>query len=120
MLKQSATGPLPSLVVRLSGAVPLTLEGKVDIFQNRLRNTFPGAPDVPLSQFKLTVDGGKGGLLQAVDDLCRKKRATTADTRLVGWNGKVVDRQARAQAPGLLGLQGAAPAGRRVAAARRA
>jgi len=89
VLKQSATGPLPSLVVRLQGAVPLTLEGKVDISQNRLRNTFPGAPDVPLSQFKLTVDGGKGGLLQAVDDLCRKKHATTADTRLVGWNGKV-------------------------------
>ena len=89
MLKQSATGPLPSLVVRLSGAVPLTLEGKVDIFQNRLRNTFPGAPDVPLSRFTLTVNGGKGGLLQAVDDLCRKKHATRADTKLVGWNGKV-------------------------------
>ena len=90
VLKKAASGPYPSLVVRLKGAAPLTLEGKVDIFQNRLRNTFPGAPDIPLSKFKLSIDGGKGGLLLAVEDLCRTKRANVADTTLTGWNGKTV------------------------------
>ena len=90
VLKKSASGPYPSLVVRLKGAAPLTLEGKVDIAQNRLRNSFPGAPDIPLSKFKLSIDGGKGGLLLAVEDLCRANRANTADISLTGWNGKTV------------------------------
>ena len=34
---------------------------------------------MPLSEFKLAIDGGKGGLLAAVDDLCRKNRKNVAD-----------------------------------------
>lgn len=105
VLKKSATGPYPSLVVRLQGAVPLTLEGKVDIFQNRLRNTFPGAPDVPLSKFKLSIDGGKGGLLLAVEDLCRKNRGNVADTKLTGWNGKVVSAKPKLTPQGCSGYK---------------
>jgi len=89
VLKLVAGAPLPTLVVQLKGAVPLTLVGKVTIVSNRLRNTFPGAPDVPLSSFKLAIDGGRGGLLAAVDDLCRKNRKNVADVMLTGWSGKV-------------------------------
>lgn len=105
VLKKSASGPYPSLVVRLRGAVPLTLEGKVDIVRNRLRNTFPGAPDVPLSKFKLSINGGKGGLLLAVDDLCRAKRQNVTDTALTGWNGKTVSAKPKLAPQGCKGYK---------------
>lgn len=86
VLKRSS-GPLPKLVVRLSGAVPLTLEGQTSIVANRLKTTFPAAPDTPLSRFELSINGGKGGLLEATEDLCRKKPRTKTSALLVGWNG---------------------------------
>ena len=69
---------LPDLVVDLKGAAPLTLVGRPDFVGNRVRNTFPGAPDVPLSRFTLKVNGGKGGLLLAAQDLCRPDKKQVA------------------------------------------
>ena len=84
MLKASATSALPSLVVDLKGAAPLTLFGTPDFVGNRVRNTFPGAPDVPLSKFTLSVNGGKGGLLLAAQDLCRPDKKQVLDATAHG------------------------------------
>ncbi len=105
VLKASATSALPSLVVDLKGAAPLTLFGKPDFVGNRVRNTFPGAPDVPLSKFTLRVNGGKGGLLLAAQDLCRPDKKQILDARLTGWNGKVVSRRVALKPQGCKGYR---------------
>ena len=79
VLKKSASGPYPSLVVRLKGAAPLTLEGKVDIVQNRLRNTFPGAPDIPLSKFKRPSTAARAGCCRR-STTCAARTARTRPT----------------------------------------
>ncbi len=105
VLKASATSALPSLVVDLKGAAPLTLFGTPDFVGNRVRNTFPGAPDVPLSRFTLRVDGGKGGLLLAAQDLCRPDKKQVLDAKLTGWNGKVVTRKVALKPQGCKGYR---------------
>ena len=105
VLKASATSALPSLVVDLKGAAPLTLFGTPDFVGNRVRNTFPGAPDVPLSKFTLRVNGGRGGLLLAAQDLCRPDKKQVLDARLTGWNGKVVTRRVALKPQGCKGYR---------------
>jgi hypothetical protein len=119
VLKASATSPLPSLVVDLKGAAPLTLFGTPDFVGNRVRNTFPGAPDVPLSRFTLKVNGGKGGLLLAAEDLCRPDKKQVLDAKLTGWNGKVVTRRVALKPQGCKGYRPPKPKGT-VALRRRA
>ncbi len=105
VLKALAAGGLPSLVVDLRGAAPLTLFGTPGFVGNRVRNSFPGAPDVPLSRFTLRVNGGKGGLLLAAKDLCRPNHKQILDARLTGWNGKVVTRKVALKPQGCKGYR---------------
>lgn len=65
------TGALPKLAVLLRGAVNLRLDGLIDLVGGRLVNTFEGIPDVPLTSFKLHIDGGADGLLNNGVNLCR-------------------------------------------------
>ena len=109
VLQASATEPLPKLVVRLFGAVPLTLEGVSTQAGTQLRNSFPNAPDVPLSRFALTLNGGKKGLLEAPGDLCAKTRRTIASFVLVGHNGTRVAKNVTLKPGGCKGYRPAKP-----------
>ena len=95
VLKQNPARGLPDLVVNLKGAAPLTLVGRPDFVGNRVRNTFPGAPDVPLSRFTLNVNGGKGGLLLAAQDLCRPDKKQVRDGHADGLERQGRDPQGR-------------------------
>ena len=57
-------GPLPA---RIIGNATPTAEFRLD---NVFGDTPPGLPDVPLTQFKLTFGGGKGGLIVATKKVC--------------------------------------------------
>lgn len=57
-------GGLPQLKLDLKGLLSLTLTGKTALSpEGRVVNTFEGIPDVPLSRFELTIEGGDGGIL---------------------------------------------------------
>lgn len=76
----------PELAVQLGPPVPLTLIGAVQLLPGGITNTFDGIPDLPLSRFELTLDGGGGrntGQLLNNADLCR------ADTPL-GLKGEIL------------------------------
>jgi hypothetical protein len=81
---------LPALVAELDGQIRVLLVGKVDSGKNKgIRNTFELVPDAPVEKFELQMKGGgKYGLLENSEDLCRapkaKRRAIVAFT---GQNG---------------------------------
>ena len=82
-----STHVLPDLLVELRGQVTIRLRASTDTKGGRLRNIFT-APDVPVSKFVLTMNGGKKGLLQNNRDLCIAKQRSSVG--LVGQNGKKV------------------------------
>jgi len=68
-------GLLPKVGLDLKGPLPARILGNATPTADlRLDNVFgdnpPGLPDVPLTQFKLTFGGGKGGLIVATDAIC--------------------------------------------------
>lgn len=70
-------GGLPVLGLDLRGALALKLKGAIGIDTTNLdslRNqvTFDNLPDIPISDFSLTFDGGAGGLNLATRDACAK------------------------------------------------
>ncbi len=78
---------LPDLVVSLDGKIDVTLAGFIDSVKGRVRNTFDVIPDAPVTEFKLSMQGGKKGLLVNHLNLC--KVTSRADVKFVGQNGKV-------------------------------
>jgi hypothetical protein len=87
-----ASVPLPSLAVQFGPPVPLTLVGASGLENSLLTNTFEGIPDVPLSRFELTIDGGgTNGLLKNIANLCKLAAAPTATGTLVGQSGKTAN-----------------------------
>jgi hypothetical protein len=54
---------LPTLLIPLRGQFAIDLRAKTSVSRGRLVTTFPTVPDVPVSSFKLTISGGKKGLL---------------------------------------------------------
>jgi hypothetical protein len=96
------SGALPLLVVRLSGAISIRLEGTIDVSGGaRIVNLFSNVPDTPLTRFTLHVNGGSNGLLTNNANLC--DGPGTADGAFTAHSGKT----ATASAP--LGLVGACP-----------
>jgi hypothetical protein len=68
-------GLLPKVGLDLKGPLPARILGNATPTADfRLDNVFgdipPGLPDVPLSQFRLTFAGGKGGLTVATQKIC--------------------------------------------------
>jgi hypothetical protein len=68
-------GLLPKVGLDLKGPLPARILGDATPTPDfRLDNVFgtegPGLPDVPLSSFKLTFSGGKGGLIVAKNEVC--------------------------------------------------
>ncbi len=85
---RSSSNKLPDLVADMGGQLEVALVGKVDTAKNGgLRNTFEVVPDAPVSKFTLELEGGKKGLLENSENLCRKAQHATAN--FTGQNGKV-------------------------------
>jgi hypothetical protein len=81
---------LPRLVVQLNGPVSLQLAATVELGTFGTKNVFEGLPDVPLSNFELSLDGGPSGVLKVSRDLCAASTSTTVTGTLVSHSGKSV------------------------------
>jgi hypothetical protein len=86
---------LPDMVVALRGQVPLQLVGFIDSVGrkgsevSRTRSRFLNLPDAPVSRFELKLAGGKKGLLQNSQNLCKSENRVKLE--LTGHNGKTYD-----------------------------
>jgi hypothetical protein len=87
---RSSSHQLPDLVAVLRGPasrpVQVELAGRIDSVNGGIRNTFDVVPDAPVTQFTLTMQGGKKGLLQNSTDICAKAYRATA--KFTAQNGK--------------------------------
>jgi hypothetical protein len=82
-----STHILPDLLVDLRGQVNVRLRGSVESIKGgRLRNVFYATPDVPVTKFVLTMNGGKRGLLTNTQPLCARK--FFSKSTLKAQNGK--------------------------------
>ena len=70
----SSNHVLPDLLADLKGQVEIQLHGVIkSVKGGRIRTTFSPIPDVPVSKFTLTMQGGKKGLIQNSRNLCTHK-----------------------------------------------
>jgi hypothetical protein len=91
---------LPKLVIPLTGqnGVKLTLTGTSNVENDQLVTTFENIPDAPVSSFKLSIIGGKGGILTVSGaDIC--KSTQIADQQLTGQNNKAANADVYIQTP---------------------
>jgi hypothetical protein len=106
LLEKPLTGPiyfrsnggereLPDLLVALRGQIDVNLLGFIDSVKVKgrevrsVRTRFQTVPDAPVSKFVLQLKGGKKGLLQNSQNLCKGKNH--AKIRMTGQNGKTHD-----------------------------
>jgi hypothetical protein len=76
---------LPELVTVLHGrGFRIVVEGEISSAHGGLRGTFVGLPDAPLTSFKMSLHGGKAGLLVNSANACTAPTPATA--RFVGQN----------------------------------
>jgi hypothetical protein len=80
--------PLPDLLADLRGQVDIQLHGVISTKKKRIRTTFSPIPDVPVSKFTLTMEGGKKGLLVNSKDLCTHRYFSRLD--FLAQNGKTL------------------------------
>lgn len=88
---------LPQLRLQLRGLLSIDLVGKITIESDQLVNEFEGIPDVPLSEFRLQLEGGDKSPLQTSEDLCLSNPQVTA--RFRAHSGKTQERTEVAGAP---------------------
>jgi hypothetical protein len=68
---------LPDIVADLRGPIHITLVGYIDSVRekgsdvSRVRTRFLHVPDAPVTKFKMSLFGGKRGLIENSEDLCR-------------------------------------------------
>ena len=79
------------LIAKLSGAVSMDVSGTATFTGNRSVATFNELPDVPISDFGISLYGGGDGIFTAMTDLCDS--SLSADSTLSGANGKSVSSQ---------------------------
>jgi hypothetical protein len=92
-------GGLPALAVQFGPPVPLTLFGATGLGES-ITNTFDGIPDLPLSRFELTVDGGGRGLIVNSADLCSAGVQRGARAQIVSHSGATANLAADFQVVG--------------------
>jgi hypothetical protein len=90
------THPLPDIVADLRGQIHVVLVGHIDSVRARVRTTFDTVPDAPVTNFTLSLAGGKKGLLVNNRDICA--RVYRAIVKMTGQNGKTHDFQPRVRA----------------------
>jgi uncharacterized repeat protein (TIGR01451 family) len=87
---RSSSHQLPDFVAALKGSeaqpVEVVLDGRIDSVNGGIRNTFEFVPDAPVTEFTLTMQGGKKGLLQNSTNLCAS--TSRATVKFQGQNGK--------------------------------
>jgi hypothetical protein len=87
---RSSNHNLPDLVMALKGppsaAVEVELVGRIDSHKGGIRASFEGIPDLPVSKFILSMQGGKRGLIVNSRDLCARK--SKASAKLTAHNGR--------------------------------
>jgi hypothetical protein len=82
---------LPDIVADLHGAIHITLVGYIDSVKTggetaRVRTRFLHVPDAPVTKFTMNLFGGKRGLIENSDELCRHPRR--AEVKLKAQNGR--------------------------------
>jgi hypothetical protein len=78
---------LPKLGVRLKGMVTIDVIGHVTVLSNgRVNATFPAIPDVPISEFQLSLERGDRAVLTAANACSGRK---TAALQVIAHSGKV-------------------------------
>jgi hypothetical protein len=83
----SSNHTLPDLLADLEGQVDIQLHGVIQSAKHhRIRTTFAPIPDVPVSKFTLTMQGGKKGLLINSRNLCTHKYFSRLE--FLAHNGK--------------------------------
>jgi hypothetical protein len=87
VLIRTSVHRLPDMVIALRGQFRIDLVAQVDSVRGRLRARFNALPDVPVSRVRLTLAGGRTGLLENSEAVCRG--AHLARVKLVGQNGRV-------------------------------
>jgi len=76
---RSSDNTLPDLVFALRReGIEIDVAGKIDSYKGGIRATFPIVPDGPVTRFEVKIAGGKRGILQASDNLCRGQQLATA------------------------------------------
>jgi hypothetical protein len=83
---------LPSLLVPLKGDVSLNLHAQTSVSGGRLVSTFSPVPDAAVSNFQLTINGGKKGILVVTGrgrSICKGSQVASGD--LTAHSGKVED-----------------------------
>jgi hypothetical protein len=90
---RSSSHKLPDLVIALHGPASQPVEvdvvGRIDSVKGGIRTSFEGIPDLPVSSFVLSMEGGKKGLLQNSTNICKGVHKATAE--FDAQNGKVAD-----------------------------
>ncbi len=85
---RSSEHQLPDLVAALrNGQIQVDLVGRVDSLKGRIRNVFESAPDAPVDNFTLTMQGGNKGLIINSTNLCKGTQRAIAEFK--GHNGRV-------------------------------
>jgi hypothetical protein len=84
----SSSHTLPDLLADLHGQVDVHLHGVIKAVgkKSRIQTSFAPIPDVPVSKFTLTMEGGKKGLLVNSKDVCAKRYFSRIEFN--GQNGK--------------------------------
>jgi hypothetical protein len=83
----SSNHVLPDLLADLRGQVEIQLHGVIkSVKHGRIRSTFSPVPDVPVSKFTLTMQGGRKGLIQNSRNLCTHRYFSRL--KLLAQNGK--------------------------------
>lgn len=93
---RSSGRKLPDLVAKLDGQIGIEASARISSVKGRLRATFTGLPDAPISKFVLNMQGGSKSLLEAGDGVC--SRRSRANVRMVGQNGLRETRRVRLKA----------------------
>lgn len=86
----SSNHTLPDLLVNLRGQVPIRLRGVISSAHGRLKTVFNNTPDVAVSKFTLTMNGGSRGLLINSRNLCQRR--TTGFLNLRAQNSRRLKR----------------------------
>ena len=84
---KASDNKLPDLAADLDGIVEIDLFGRIDQSKGRIRNTFDLVPDVAVSRFDLTLNGGDGGLLVNSKTICKSQKLRRARVSMLAQNG---------------------------------
>jgi hypothetical protein len=77
---------LPDIVADLRGPIHIILVGYIDSVHGRVRTRFLHVPDAPVTKFTMQLFGGKRGLIENSQDLC--KREHHVKVNLEAQNGR--------------------------------